>query len=143
MSRNVGWSCMSQRFGKAMRATGLSCQSESDSLLVSHSDERPVIGPCFCSCARTFMAALSQVAADTFQRRRMAGLTLVDQAEAIALACYDMAQRFHQGGKLIAFGNGGSSTDAQHIAVEFLHPVTVGKRALPAISLTNDIATLT
>ncbi len=88
-------------------------------------------------------AALSQVAADIFQRRRMAGLTLVDQAEAIALACYDMAQRFHQGGKLIAFGNGGSSTDAQHIAVEFLHPVTVGKRALPAISLTNDIATLT
>ena len=88
-------------------------------------------------------AALSQVAADIFQRRRMAGLALVEQAEAIALACYDMAQRFHQGGKLIAFGNGGSSTDAQHIAVEFVHPVMVGKRALPAISLTNDITTLT
>jgi D-sedoheptulose 7-phosphate isomerase len=89
------------------------------------------------------MAALSQVAADIFQRRWLAGLALVDQAEAIALACYDMAQRFHQGGKLIAFGNGGSSTDAQHIAVEFVHPVMIGKRALPAISLTNDIATLT
>jgi D-sedoheptulose 7-phosphate isomerase len=88
-------------------------------------------------------AALSQVAADIFQRRRIAGLALVDQAETIALACYSMAQRFHQGGKLIAFGNGGSSTDAQHIAVEFVHPVMVGKRALPAISLTNDIATLT
>jgi len=73
----------------------------------------------------------------------MAGLSLLDQAEAIALTCYDMAQRFHQGGKLIAFGNGGSSTDAQHMAVEFVHPVMVGKRALPAISLTNDIATLT
>jgi len=47
------------------------------------------------------------------------------------------------GGKLIAFGKGGSSTDAQHIAVEFVHPVMVGKRALPAISLTNDMATLT
>jgi D-sedoheptulose 7-phosphate isomerase len=54
-----------------------------------------------------------------------------------------MARRFHQGGKLIAFGNGSSSTDAQHIAVEFVHPVMVGKRALPAIALTNDIATLT
>ena len=88
-------------------------------------------------------AALSQVAADIFQRRQRAGLALVEQAEAIALACYDMAQRFHQGGKLIAFGNGGSSTDAQHIAVEFVHPVMVGKRDLPAISLTNDMATLT
>jgi D-sedoheptulose 7-phosphate isomerase len=73
----------------------------------------------------------------------MAGLALVEQAEAIALACYDMAQRFHQGGTLIAFGNGGSSTDAQHIAVEFVHPVMVGKRALSAIALTNDMATLT
>jgi len=88
-------------------------------------------------------AALSQVAADILQRRRIAGLALVDQAEAIVLACFDMAQRFHQRGKLIAFGNGGSSTDAQHIAVEFVHPVMVGKRALPAIALTNDMATLT
>jgi len=54
-----------------------------------------------------------------------------------------MAVRFHRGGKLIVFGNGGPSTDAQHISVEFVHPVIVGKRALPAISLTNDVATLT
>jgi D-sedoheptulose 7-phosphate isomerase len=43
----------------------------------------------------------------------------------------------------VVFGNGGPSTDAQHVAVEFVHPVIVGKRALPAISLTADIATLT
>ena len=54
-----------------------------------------------------------------------------------------MAARFREGGKLITFGNGPASTDAQHIAVEFIHPVIVGKRALPAISLTNDVATLT
>jgi D-sedoheptulose 7-phosphate isomerase len=84
-----------------------------------------------------------RVARDTFQGRREAELALIDQAEAIALACHDMARRFHRGGKLIAFGNGTSSTDAQHIAVEFVHPVMVGKRALPAISLTNDSATLT
>jgi D-sedoheptulose 7-phosphate isomerase len=54
-----------------------------------------------------------------------------------------MAARFHRGGKLIVFGNGGPSTDAQHVAVEFVHPVIVGKRALAAISLTNDVATVT
>jgi D-sedoheptulose 7-phosphate isomerase len=54
-----------------------------------------------------------------------------------------MAARFHQGGKLLVFGTGGSSTDAQHVAVEFVHPVIVGKRALPAFSLTCDMATVT
>jgi D-sedoheptulose 7-phosphate isomerase len=54
-----------------------------------------------------------------------------------------MALRFHRGGKLVVFGNGGPSTDAQHVAVEFVHPVIVGKRALPAISLTADVATVT
>ena len=48
-----------------------------------------------------------------------------------------------QGGKLIVFGTGGASADAQHVAVEFVHPVIVGKRALPAISLTTDVATVT
>ena len=62
---------------------------------------------------------------------------------AVAAACHDMAIRFHRGGKLVAFGTGGASTDAQHVAVEFVHPVIVGKRALPAISLTSDIATVT
>ena len=41
------------------------------------------------------------------------------------------------------FGTGPASTDAQHVAVEFVHPVIVGKRALPAISLTADVATVT
>ena len=40
-------------------------------------------------------------------------------------------------------GNGGSATDAQHIAVEFMHPITVGRKALPAICLTNDMAMVT
>ena len=65
------------------------------------------------------------------------------QAEAVASACHAMAVRFHRGGKLLVFGVGGPSTDAQHVAVEFVHPVIVGKRALPAISLTTDVATVT
>ncbi len=58
--------------------------------------------------------------------------------EEIAAACWAMAKRFHQRGRLIAFGNGAWATDAQHVAVEFVHPVIVGKRALPALALTND-----
>jgi D-sedoheptulose 7-phosphate isomerase len=53
-----------------------------------------------------------------------------------------MARRFQQGGRLLAFGNGAWATDAQHVSVEFVHPVIVGKRALPALALTNDSATL-
>ncbi len=68
---------------------------------------------------------------------------LAAQASAVAAACYAMAVRFHEGGKLIVFGTGGASADAQHVAVEFVHPVIVGKRALPAISLTADVATVT
>jgi D-sedoheptulose 7-phosphate isomerase len=68
---------------------------------------------------------------------------LAGQASAVAEACHAMALRFHRGGRLIVFGTGGPSTDAQHVAVEFVHPVIVGKRALPAISLTADVATAT
>jgi D-sedoheptulose 7-phosphate isomerase len=54
-----------------------------------------------------------------------------------------MADRFQAGGKLVVFGTGTGATDAEHIAVEFVHPVIVGKRALPAVSLAEDPATLT
>lgn len=66
-----------------------------------------------------------------------------ERAGRVAAASHTMAVRFHQGGKLVVFGSGGPSTDAQHVAVEFVHPVIVGKRALPAISLTSDMATVT
>jgi D-sedoheptulose 7-phosphate isomerase len=81
--------------------------------------------------------------AELFERRAAPMRDFADQAGAVASACHDMAIRFHQGGKLVAFGTGGAGTDAQHVAVEFVHPVIVGKRALPAISLTSDIATVT
>jgi len=51
-----------------------------------------------------------------------------------------MAGRFIRGGRLIAFGVGPAATDAQHVSVEFVHPVIVGKRALPALALPNDAA---
>ena len=78
-----------------------------------------------------------------FELRNGPAQQLARQADAVAAACHAMAVRFHQGGKLVVFGTGGASTDAQHVAVEFVHPVIVGKRALPAISLTTDVATVT
>jgi D-sedoheptulose 7-phosphate isomerase len=86
---------------------------------------------------------LADDAARRFGLRSAPVRDLADQAAAVASACHAMALRFHRGGKLIAFGTGASSTDAQHVAVEFVHPVIVGKRALPAISLTTDVATVT
>jgi D-sedoheptulose 7-phosphate isomerase len=53
----------------------------------------------------------------------------------LAAMCGSMAQRFAGGGRLLAFGAGSSATDAQHVAVEFVHPVLVGKRSLPAFDL--------
>ncbi|HTC61423.1 MAG TPA: SIS domain-containing protein [Candidatus Saccharimonadales bacterium] len=58
-------------------------------------------------------------------------------AEALRLAetCREMSERFLRGGRLLAFGRGPYATDAQHVSVEFVHPVIVGKRALPALDL--------
>jgi D-sedoheptulose 7-phosphate isomerase len=81
--------------------------------------------------------------AGLIERRAAPMRDFADQAAAVAAACHAMAIRFHQGGKLLVFGTGGASTDAQHVAVEFVHPVIVGKRALPAISLASDVATVT
>ncbi|GAA1017428.1 phosphoheptose isomerase [Acrocarpospora pleiomorpha] len=78
-----------------------------------------------------------------FERRVGPGGALSEDADRILRTCQDMALRFRRGGKLIVFGNGGSATDAQHVAVEFAHPVIVGKRAFPAVSLTNDVALVT
>jgi D-sedoheptulose 7-phosphate isomerase len=78
-----------------------------------------------------------------FDRRVEPGLALVESAEDIARACHAMAGRFQRGGKLLVFGNGGGATDAEHIAVEFVHPVIVGKRALPALSLAADPTVVT
>ena len=54
-----------------------------------------------------------------------------------------MAQAFRARGRMLVMGNGGSSCDAQHVAVEFMHPVTAGRPALPATNLAADTASLT
>ncbi len=61
------------------------------------------------------------------------------EAERIARLCHAMAERFAAGGRLIAAGaTPAARSDARHVAVEFVHPVIVGKRALPAIGLAGE-----
>jgi D-sedoheptulose 7-phosphate isomerase len=63
-----------------------------------------------------------------------------DRIEALARL---MAAVFERGGRLWVMGNGGGATDAQHVAVEFCHPILAKRRPLPAIALTTDPALLT
>jgi D-sedoheptulose 7-phosphate isomerase len=63
-----------------------------------------------------------------------------DRIEALARA---MAAAFERGGRLYVMGNGGGATDAQHVAVEFCHPIVEKRRALPALALTTDSALVT
>ena len=63
------------------------------------------------------------------------------EAHRLAEVCHEMSRRFLAGGRLLAFGNGSAATDAQHVSVEFVHPVIVGKRALPALDLGPDFET--
>jgi D-sedoheptulose 7-phosphate isomerase len=65
------------------------------------------------------------------------------EAPAVAECCRRMAERFTGGATLFVMGEGPHASDAQHVAVEFVHPIIVGKRALPAIALTSDIGVFT
>ncbi|NUP09815.1 MAG: SIS domain-containing protein [Polyangiaceae bacterium] len=65
-----------------------------------------------------------------------------DHADAFARCAADVAARFEKGARLFAIGNGGSACDAQHLAVEFMHPILEKRRALPAVALTTDAALL-
>lgn len=64
-------------------------------------------------------------------------------AAAVVAAAEAITGVYRNRGRLFCMGNGGSSCDAAHFAVEFLHPVTTGRPALTAINLTADIAMLT
>ncbi len=61
------------------------------------------------------------------------------ESDRIARLCHRMAERFARGGRLVAFGRSPQArSDVRHVAVEFVHPVIVGKRALPAIGLSSE-----
>ena len=86
------------------------------------------------------VAALAERVDTLLARRNEAGAAFYEQqADRIARLCHRMAERFARGGRLVAFGaSPAARSDARHVAVEFVHPVIVGKRALPAIGITGD-----
>ncbi len=75
--------------------------------------------------------------ADTQQR------FIETHADALVACAHSLAERFRAGGRLYVAGNGGSACDAQHVAVEFQHPIVEKRRALPAQALPADVAMLT
>jgi D-sedoheptulose 7-phosphate isomerase len=63
-----------------------------------------------------------------------------EQAPMLIAAAKSVAGVYRRGGRLFSMGNGGSSCDASHVAVEFVHPITAGRPALAAINLVADLA---
>jgi D-sedoheptulose 7-phosphate isomerase len=77
----------------------------------------------------------SQIEERLLRRNQLCESFFSREAPRLAEACREMSERFLRGGRLLAFGRGPYATDAQHVSVEFVHPVIVGKRALPALDL--------
>lgn len=90
---------------------------------------------------------LSQVRYSTIEKCReviaLRRATLEGASEQIVTAGRAMARAFASGATLFAFGNGGSTTDAQDFVTELLNPPFASWPPLPAIALTNDIAVVT
>jgi D-sedoheptulose 7-phosphate isomerase len=75
------------------------------------------------------------------QSRALRTATLERCSDVVAQAAEEMAKCFRKGGRLFAFGNGGSATDAEGMVALFCHPPS--GRGLPALSLVEDRAVLT
>jgi D-sedoheptulose 7-phosphate isomerase len=79
------------------------------------------------------------VAALLSERTESSARFFEESADGLARVCHVMAERFARGGRLIAFGRSPAArSDARHVAVEFVHPVIVGKRALPAVAFAGE-----
>src|SRR5580698_1113966 len=83
----------------------------------------------------TGTALTTQIEQRLLARNQVLESFFARESRRLAGACSEMSERFLRGGRLLAFGRGPYATDAQHVSVEFVHPVIVGKRALPALDL--------
>jgi len=88
-------------------------------------------------------ALLASIAEKARESRAANERFFAEQGAALLAAARALAGCFRAGGRLLTMGNGGSSCDAAHVAVEFLHPVTAGRPALPALNLAADVAQMT
>lgn len=89
---------------------------------------------------RALLESVQQKASHSVQVKQQ---FFAENGPAVVQAARAIAEVYHRGGRMLSMGNGGSSCDAAHFAVEFLHPVTTGRPALTAINLDADTAMLT
>jgi D-sedoheptulose 7-phosphate isomerase len=68
---------------------------------------------------------------------------LLNEASQIGEAATAVLERLKMGGKLIAFGNGGSAADAQHVVAELIGRYRIDRRPFPAIALSTNCSSLT
>ena len=85
----------------------------------------------------SLLVSIQQKAADSV---RVSQQFFKDNANGIIAASKAIANVYIKGGRMLTMGNGGSSCDASHFAVEFQHPVTTGRPALPAFNMVMDTA---
>lgn len=89
---------------------------------------------------RTLAESVAQKAADSVATKQA---FFAVNREAMVRLAREIARIYENGGRLFTMGNGGSSCDAAHVAVEFQHPVTAGRPALTAVNLGADTAMMT
>jgi D-sedoheptulose 7-phosphate isomerase len=115
----------------------------SDNALTSlypHLADTAGIAPAPAAMKAALLESVRQKAADSVAVKLR---FFADNAERIVEAAHMLARCYRHGGRLYTMGNGGSSCDASHLAVEFQHPVTAGRPALPAVNLSQDMAMIT
>jgi D-sedoheptulose 7-phosphate isomerase len=66
-----------------------------------------------------------------------------DTVAAVVGAAELIAAALQRGGKLLAFGNGGSAADATHITAELVGRFLLERRGLPALSLSDNASAVT
>lgn len=85
-----------------------------------------------------YLGLLERLEHEIHERQHVLSTFLESEQQRIAQLCFEIARAFSQGGVLVVYGTGPAASDAAHVAVEFMHPVIVGKRALPALAVSND-----
>ena len=89
------------------------------------------------------MGARETITASLLETARLLAELPVKQTDAIANAAVIMTEAIRDGHKIIWFGNGGSATQGQHMAAEFVGRFRKERRSLPSISLTENVASIT
>jgi D-sedoheptulose 7-phosphate isomerase len=90
--------------------------------------------------ARLDAALLHSVEEKARDSRETNARFFTEHASILVAAARALADVYRSGGRLYSMGNGGSSCDASHVAVEFVHPITAGRPALAATNLVADLA---